>query len=113
MVTIQQIMSVLSSTVHLHFLTKSQILLERSTHSSGFSMVYMKTSELLHLTGTENSSWGAVGGRCSRAWWCLWRYCRAGPCMGQDVIRRVLAMSSPSLYKCIKQCCSSSTVWQR
>lgn len=23
-------------------------------------MVYMKTSELLHLTGTKNSSWGAV-----------------------------------------------------
>lgn len=31
MVTIQQIMSVLSSAVHLHFLTKSQILLEVNT----------------------------------------------------------------------------------
>lgn len=67
MVTIQQIMSVLSSTVHLHLITKSQILLERSTHSSVFSMVYMKTSELVHLTGTVNSSWDAVRGRCSGA----------------------------------------------
>lgn len=55
-------MSALSSAAHLHFLAKSQkIVREVNTQFWGFfSMVYKKTSALLHLAVTVTSSWGAA-----------------------------------------------------
>lgn len=54
-------MSVLSSASYLHLLDKTQKIV-RKVNTVVFSVVHMKMSEQLHLTGTVSRSCSAVGG---------------------------------------------------
>lgn len=105
-------MSALSSAAHLHFLAKSQkIVREVNTQFWGFfSMVYKKTSALLHLAVTVTSSWGAAAKSGVVGDWTSPEQAPGGV-GGWDDIGRVPATKFLSSYKWIKQQRSSFTVF--